>query len=828
MNQFKPIFLNQEEIKYPRVADSQKCIRVSGKHNDLEEVGKDDYHHTFFEMLGNWSFGDYYKLDTIKMAWELLTQIWKLPKERLWVTVYENDDEAAELWLKFTDVQPDRILRFGEKYNFWEMGDTGPCGPCSEIHYYKGDNPKSQNPSLINSGDSDYIEIWNLVFIQYDRDKSGELNLLPKKHVDTGAGLERIVAILQGHKSNYATDLFMPIIQRVSELTNAVYQEQTGVAHRVIADHIRMLVFAIADGGMPSNEGRGYVIRRILRRAARFGRILNMHEPFIYLLVDDVIKCLGDVYPELIERREHIQRVIRAEEELFGKTLDRGLNVFAKLTSRLKGKHSVISGSDAFKLYDTYGFPLDLTQLLAEEQGFTVDIRGFNHQMEIQRERARENLLFKINYDDLKNSWIQVTEGEDSVFIGYKQYVCVAQIRRYLIDGEQVHVILDQTPFYAESGGQVGDQGFIYGKDFKIEIINTIKLNVSIVHIGRFIEGQFSENPEVQVEIDLDRRRKIQANHTATHLLHAALRSVLGGHVHQAGSLVAPEHLRFDLTHYAKIELTELQAIENLVNAKIRANIPLDINLQSYDEARRAGAMALFGEKYGDEVRVIAIEDYSKELCGGTHVDRTGDLGFFRIIAESSVAAGIRRIEAVTGEAAVFISQSDDQVLSELEKILSTTRLEISLKVTQLLDQVSVLEKAYEREKHVAIEFIIKQELERAPQIAELPYFLRTFEAKSLDELKLIADLVLENLKNGLTVLVTVTENRPQLVVAVSDHAIQKYGFNATEMVKPLGKLLGGGGGGRAHMATAGGRFPEKIPEMFNLVQELIRKKIEK
>ncbi|HPX99882.1 MAG TPA: alanine--tRNA ligase, partial [Candidatus Marinimicrobia bacterium] len=608
MNQFKGIFLGQEKIESPRVANSQKCIRVSGKHNDLEEVGKDTYHHTFFEMLGNWSFGDYYKAEAVQMAWELLTEVWKLPTERLWVTIYQDDEEALQAWQRIVGLDQSRILRFGEKDNFWEMGETGPCGPCSEIHYYTGPHPENQQAEMINSGNPEYIELWNLVFIQFDRDKSGELKPLPLKHVDTGAGLERMVAVLQGKKSNYDTDLFKPIIDRIVSLTGKEYHTENGVPHRVIADHIRMLTFAIADGGLPSNDGRGYVIRRILRRAARFGRMLEMHKPFIYQLVDSVIEVLGATYPEIAERRNHIQAVIKAEEKSFGLTLDRGLEVFAKLKENLQRNNiTIIPGEEVFKLYDTYGFPMDLTRLLAEEAGLSIDEKGFENLMNRQKERARASVVFQAD-DFLENEdWQTLTTGDDSEFVGYENLETQSVIRKYLIEGQKVHLILDRTPFYAEAGGEVGDVGIIEGNNFRIRIDNTRKIGSSIIHSGHFEKGNSIDNPMVKASVDNVANLQIRANHTATHLLQAALRQVLGEHVHQSGSLVTPEKLRFDFTHFTKMSESEIEAVEDWVNARIRENLPVNAEVKDYQSARESGAMALFGEKYGDVVRVINV-----------------------------------------------------------------------------------------------------------------------------------------------------------------------------------------------------------------------------
>ncbi|MBL7135719.1 MAG: alanine--tRNA ligase, partial [Candidatus Marinimicrobia bacterium] len=793
MNQFKGIFLGEENPKYPRIANSQKCIRVSGKHNDLEEVGKDTYHHTFFEMLGNWSFGDYYKEKAIELAWELLTEVWKFQKERLWVSIYKKDDESAKIWKEVTDIPSKRILRFGEKHNFWEMGNTGPCGPCSEIHYYIGNSPEKQDARNINIGDPEYIELWNLVFIQYDRDEKGVLHNLPSKHVDTGAGFERIVAALQEKKSNYDTDLFAPLIKRISEITGIDYTQEKGIPHRVIADHIRMLSFSIADGGMPSNEGRGYVIRRVLRRAARFSRMLNMHKPFMFQLVEPVTEIFGDIYPEILERKIHIQRVIKTEEESFSGILDRGLELFSTITEELKAKKkNVIPGPDVFKLYDTYGFPFDLTALLAEEKRFSIDENGFFNEMEKQRERARARVSFQVNKKCSIDKWIVITEGKDSEFVGCESESSNAIILRYLIDGDEIQIVLDRTPFYAESGGQVGDTGIITGKDFTINVENTFKSNDFIIHLGKLENGKISDNPEVFAKIDKEHRQKIRLNHTATHLLHSALRKVLGDHVHQSGSLVSPDRLRFDLTHYLKISPEELKEVEDIVNQKIRENIKVDIQNRDYEEAKKSGAMALFGEKYSDIVRVITIGEYSQELCGGTHVNRTGDIGYFKIISESSVAAGIRRIEAITGEAAIEEARRSENIISSLERITNISKDKLEKKIERLLKDIKTLEKELEKQNKIALEFQLKERIDNSPSVGELKIFTQQVDSKNIDEFKRMGDIVRSNLKEGVGVLATVIENEPLIVVVVADSTIKKYRIKAGDLVKTLGKILGG------------------------------------
>ena len=567
MNQFKPIFLGSNKADYHRAVNTQKCIRVSGKHNDLEEVGVDVFHHTFFEMLGNWSFGDYYKKEAIKWSWELFTELWGLDKSRLWVTVYKDDDEAHDIWLQETDIKKDRVLRFGEKDNFWEMGDTGPCGPCSEIHYYVGEEIEDQDPNGVNNTD-EYWELWNLVFIQYDRQGDGELIDLPEKHIDTGAGLERIVTVLQDKKSNYETDLFQPIIKGIETITGSKYLNDK-VPHHVISDHIRMLSFAIADGAMPSNEGRGYVLRRILRRASRFGRMLGTKEPFLFKLVDYLIDVMGESFPELVEKKIHIEKVIESEESSFNSTLERGLSHFEKYISKHKG--NAIPGKEAFKLYDTYGFPLDLTQLMAREKGLEVDEIGFHDNMKKQRDRAKASGNFKQVSSDL--SWVLISDSKDSIFLGYEQIESQSQICKYATTDDYTVLVLDKTPFYAESGGQIGDTGVIKIGDDTLTVMDCQKNGDEIHHIcsGSFNNEKLLE--PVLCIIDLNRRQRIRKNHTATHLLHAALKKTLGDHIQQAGSLVHPDYLRFDLTHSEKISNDEVSIRENLVNDEFQKNV---------------------------------------------------------------------------------------------------------------------------------------------------------------------------------------------------------------------------------------------------------------
>ena len=819
MNQFKPIFLDQKTADHPRVVNSQKCIRVSGKHNDLEEVGVDTFHHTFFEMLGNWSFGDYYKAEAIEWAWELFTKVWGLDKHRLWATVYHEDDEAFKLWPKVTDIDPARVLKFGKKDNFWEMGEAGPCGPCSEIHYFIGDDPSKQSADGVNISD-EYWELWNLVFIQNNRLADGILENLPAKHVDTGAGFERIVSVMQRKNNNYTTDLFMPIIEKTEALTGMSYAENP-VPFQVIADHIRMLTFSVADGGMPGNEGRGYVLRRILRRAARFGRTLNQHNPFIYDLVGTVGNVMGDFFPEVVEKRSHIEKVISAEESAFGDTLDRGLNHFDKVLSNLSGK--TISGEEAFKLYDTFGFPLDLTQLMAREKGLSVDEAGFNEAMSNQKQRAKAAGKFAAESSDLE--WVNISEGEDSNFKGYETTSASAQIRRYVVQGDKTFVVLDQTPFYAESGGQIGDKGTIKGEGINLTVTDVKKDEDVFIH---YCEGTIGNDVggSVTCEVNNDRRQNIRKNHTATHLMHKALKITLGDHVQQAGSLVNPDYLRFDLTHFEKITPEEIRKIENIVNEEVLKNKEIGISNKSFDEAKKEGAMAMFGEKYGDKVRVITVGDFSKELCGGTHVDRTGDIGFFKIIEESSLAAGVRRIVGVTGPKVVEYVQGQSKVLASVASQLNCSLDQLDERVGQLLSQKKSLEKELKQRKKTGSAFNVKSLVDGGQSLRGHTVVVQMTEAGSMDELKDLGDALLNGLKSGVGVLGAEGE-KPMLVVVVSSNLVEG-GMKAGDLAKQIGSVMGGGGGGKPHMATAGGKNSKGLKSAIDASFEIIKNTIEK
>ncbi|MEB2355341.1 MAG: alanine--tRNA ligase [Ignavibacteriales bacterium] len=816
MNQFKDVFLGLGTRDYKRAVDTQKCIRVSGKHNDLEEVGHDTFHHTFFEMLGNWSFGDYYKKEAIKWAWELLTEVWKLPKERLWATVYKNDDEAFEFWKSETDINPKNILRFGEKDNFWEMGETGPCGPCSEIHINVGDDYK--NPDLVNAGSPECIEIWNLVFIQYNRDENGKLNELPAKHVDTGMGFERVCAVLQNKKSNYDTDVFTSIIEKVSKLSKIKYdKEENKIPMRVIADHIRALTFAIADGAVPGNDGRGYVLRRILRRAARYGRKINLNEPFLYKLVDIITDTMGDVFPEVIEKKEYVKKVIKAEEESFNSTLDRGIELFDEVVKRLiKQNLKVIPGDEVFKLYDTYGFPADLTNVMAREINFAIDEEGFNKLMNEQKERGREASKDKfaavnVNLNDL--SGFDLVSSDPTVFTGYDELQSKAVVVGVKNNGDNTLVILDRSPFYVESGGQVDDLGKIIIGSQSYNVIDVTKINDQIIHVLSSADNQLLKpGAEVIAEVDENRRWDIMRNHSVTHFLHKALREVLGTHVQQAGSYVGPDRLRFDFTHFAKLTNEEIQKIESIVNEQTRKNYPLKHHRNTpFDEAKKMGALMFFGDKYGDKVNVVQFGDFTLEFCGGTHVHNSSEIGLFKILSESSIASGVRRIEAVTGAGVEKFIQSQQEQLKLSEQ-----------KIEELIDSKKKLE------KEIA-ELKMKDKLEQLDHIFSLSseeksvkIFKGKVQADSMDELKSFGDEMRNKIKSGIGVLIAQIEDKVGIVCVVSDDLIKDKNLSAGKIVGELAKLVGGGGGGRPHLATAGGKDVSQIVPALSKVGKIV------
>ncbi len=830
MNQFKDYFLGHKKAESKRIADTQKCLRVSGKHNDLEEVGLDTYHHTMFEMLGNWSFGDYFKDEAIAWAWELLTEEYGLDPQRLYATYFggdeqdglEPDHEALEFWKAL--LPEDRILPFGKADNFWEMGDTGPCGPCSEIHYdlrAPEERKEVSAGTLVNQDHPQVIEIWNLVFIQFNRLASGSLESLPENHVDTGMGFERLVRAIQEKSSNYDTDLFQPIIEEISSMAGTPYgkDEAVDVAMRVIADHLRALVFAIADGEIPSNNKAGYVIRRILRRAVRYGyTFLMMNDPFIYQLVPTLVTKMGDTFPEIEQQKEFIGKVIQEEESAFLRTLSNGLNRFNKYLETL-GKEEPVSGSFAFELYDTYGFPLDLTQLMAREQNRQVDTEEFAKEMKAQKDRSR-NAQSKEAGD-----WIQVRDGEESVFLGYEQTYAPTKITKYrqvtTKDKSHYQLILDQTPFYAESGGQVGDSGYLLGEKNKIKVWDTKRENNLIIHMADNLPDPVDAT--LQAEVDQLRRQAIEYNHSATHLLHAALRQVLGSHVQQRGSLVSPKILRFDFSHFSKVTGEQIQEIEQLVNSKIRENIPREVHDQvPLEEAKSMGAMALFGEKYGDKVRVISFDPgFSIELCGGTHVAATGHIGLFKIVSESSVASGIRRIEALTGEGAeVFVSDKITTLegISDLLKHPKDTRKAVE----NLLKERGEFQKQLEKLQHQQTQDVKARLLQEIKPIGEINSLVTSISLPNSDALKGLSFELRNQVENLLAVLAADIQGKPQIAVVIADNLVKERKWDAGALVRELAALIKGGGGGQAFYATAGGKDLSGLPHVVNKGQEIL------
>ena len=838
MAQFKDVFLGTGIRDYSRAVNSQKCIRASGKHNDLEDVGYDNYHHTFFEMLGNWSFGDYFKKEAIEWAWELMTEQWGLPKEKMWATVFaggdgvEADEDAENLWKTCTDIASEQVLRFDKNDNFWEMGEVGPCGPCSELHIDLGQGTcplSDKHECAVNlEGCWRFVELWNLVFMQYQRFADGHLEELSAQHVDTGMGLERICRVLQEVDSNYSTDLFVPIMDKISEVTGqADSGEDAGVAFRVIADHLRSLSFAVADGALPSNEGRGYVLRRMLRRATRFGRVLNMHEPFIYKLVPTLAEVMGDAFPEINKQQKHVQNVIQAEETSFGSTLDRGLEIFQKMISSSETKSSkIISGEDAFKLYDTYGFPVDLTRLMSNEHGFEVDEKGFEKLMKEQQERAREAGKFKT----IPDKWSEISEGPDSKFVGYDTFITESKLRRFSQnESGQWQFILDTTPFYAESGGQVGDHGILQQNDNTWNVVDVQKMGDSIIHIceaeNKNLKNIVPDNSTITASVDEKSRLSTTNNHTAAHLMHEALRQVLGEHVTQAGSLVNQEMLRFDFTHFEKVSDTQLEEIENIVNLVIRQNINTDIYETPYDEAISSGIIALFGEKYGDVVRVVKISDFSEELCGGCHVKATGQIGQFRIVSEEGIAAGIRRVVAVTGKQAELMAQEQGRVARALRQLLNVPEAQIPEMAEKLAEEKRQLEKEVQSLRSKAALEGISELVAQAEEVEGVSVLAREIEADSADTLRNIGHSVREQISSGIAWLATTMDEKSTLLCVVSDDLIQR-GIKAGDMVNEVAKLADGRGGGKPNMAQAGIKAPEKLPSALAAATEIVREKL--
>ena len=836
MNQFKDVFLDKGTRPYVRAADTQKCIRASGKHNDLEDVGRDTYHHTFFEMLGNWSFGDYYKVEAITWAWELLTEVWKLPKGRLYATVYHDDDESFQIWQNDTDIDPEHIIRFGEKDNFWEMGETGPCGPCSEIHIDLTEDGSGGN--LVNVGDYRVIELWNLVFIQYNRQIDGRLEPLPKKHVDTGMGFERVVAVLQGKGSNYDSDVFKPLFDRITEITGVSYgasmDNPLDIAMRVIADHARTLTFALSDGAMPSNEGRGYVLRRILRRALRYSKNLGYNEPIIHQMVSTLADAMGDVFPELQQQQDTVKKIIKAEEESFIVTLDRGIEIFNDVIEKVRSaKGDTINGEDAFKLYDTYGFPFDLTRLMASDVGFHVDGEGFEHCMQLQKTRARSDRREKQQVQDDGTTWLWFSDVHRTLFAGYDQLEMPVMITGIKHASGKLLLVLDQTPFYPESGGQVGDKGWIESGSYRFQVSDTIKDGDAIVHIissayDKILDTDINpddlsiDRDQLSAEASVDRcvRLDTERNHTATHLLHGALRRILGSHVQQKGSFVNAERLRFDFSHFAKLSDEEIGAVEAEVNDHIRqseqvlkhADIP-------YDEAIAKGALAFFGDKYAELVRVIEVPGISVELCGGTHIDNIGRIGLIKIISESSVASGVRRIEAVTGKAAETLLWKEYHELQQVRHLLKVKGDEpVSGKIVELMEIRKELEKELHDFKTKKLLDNVDYYLEEAEEINKTSIVVRTIEEVNPEELRLIGQALRETLhkqeKSGVGLLSTVFAGKPYLVSYANNSPgmmSTTCSFDASLLISEPAQIIKGGGGGKPEFATAGGKDPAGV-----------------
>lgn len=827
MNQFKDFFLGTKDSDNKRVADTQKCLRVSGKHNDLEDVGKDTYHHTMFEMLGNWSFGDYFKKEAIEWAWELLTAVYQLPKDRLYATVFEGDkadglkldEEATIYWKNF--LPEDRILPASKKDNFWEMGDTGPCGPCSEIHIdLRSDDEVAKQPGveLVNKDHPEVVEIWNLVFIQFNRLADGSLQNLPAKHVDTGMGFERLTMAIQGKKSNYDTDVFTPLIEKIEQLSGVSYgiSQKTDIAIRVVVDHVRAVTFAIADGQLPSNNKAGYVIRRILRRAIRYGySFLNLKEPFLFQLVDVLNRQMGEFFPELGQQSKFVSKAIQEEEIAFLRTLDKGLS---KL-DQIKGQKE-ISGKDAFELYDTFGFPPDLTNLIAAEYGMKVDVEGFEKHMAVQKDRSRSASELKAG------DWVVLKEGAGE-FVGYDQLDCKSFILRYreVVDKKKkmIQLVLDKTPFYAESGGQIGDSGLLVNEKETICIFDTKKENDLIVHIT----DKLPKHPEheFQAKVNEEKRRLTADNHSATHLLHAALRLVLGNHVEQRGSLVTDEILRFDFSHFSKMTYEELLKVEELVNQRIRQNIRLDEKRNiPINEAKSMGATALFGEKYGDFVRVITFDpSYSVELCGGTHVQQTGEIGFFKIISESSISAGVRRIEAVTAAKAEQLVQSQWDNFQDLNDLLKTPK-DLKKAVENLIQERNHLQKEIEK-LQLSQAGQVKNQLKTKIQTSNgYSILIARADFPSADMVKKIA-FELKNEVNGLLLgLASLVNEKPLLTVMIDEDVVKKTGLNAGNIVRSAAKNIKGGGGGQPFYATAGGKDAVGLDAALHEIEAIFSK----
>ncbi len=827
---FKDVFLGTEQRSYTRATSSQRCVRAGGKHNDLENVGYTARHHTFFEMLGNFSFGDYFKAEAIQYAWEFLTEVLQLPKDKLLVTVYKDDDEAFNFWAEKIGVPVEKIIRIGDKSpdkkyesdNFWSMGDTGPCGPCSEIFYDHGEDIFGGPPGSPDEDGDRFIEIWNIVFMQYNRQANGDMDLLPKPSVDTGMGLERIAAILQGVHSNYEIDIFQNLISDIANLLDCKDLEHKSL--RVIADHIRSCSFLIIDGVIPSNEGRGYVLRRIIRRAVRHGNKLEAKTEFFYKIVASLAKQMGDAYPELIEQQATIEKLLRIEEEQFGRTLDRGIALLDNMLAEMEG--DVISGEDVFKLYDTYGFPADLTADIARERDLTIDQDGFDQAMTRQRERAQQASQFGTDYNQ------QLKSEKVSEFVGYTQHALASTVVELFANGESVQrlktgdkgvVVLDQTPFYAESGGQVGDTGVLRTSSGIFEVKDTVKLGNAFAHHG-VAQSDISLNDKVEAEIDLESRQNIIKNHTATHLLHAALRKVLGDHVTQKGSLCDAEKLRFDFSHFEAVTAEELHTVERMVNEEIRANHKRNTELMNIEQAKEKGAMALFGEKYDEEVRVVTLGGFSTELCGGVHINQTGDIGLFKIGSESGIAAGVRRIEAYTGDGALGFIDEQAGSLTQIASLVKSDVNSAAGKVEQLIGKSKLLEKEIAQLKQKLAALAGSDLVSQAIEINGIKVLIANLENAEAKSLRGMVDDLKNKMGSAIIFLATANDDKVSLIAGVTKDLTSSV--KAGELVNVVAQQVGGKGGGRPDMAQAGGSQPENLVAALQTVKPWLEEKL--
>jgi alanyl-tRNA synthetase len=833
MNQFKNTFLGLEKRNYSRAASVQKCMRVSGKHNDLEQVGKTNKHHTFFEMLGNFSFGDYFKKEAIAFAWELITEGFRMAEKKLYVTVYEEDDEAFRIWNESIGISESRIFRFGKKDNYWAMGETGPCGPCSEIHYDLDENMEAGEPyELIGGGSDRFLELWNLVFMQYEQSEKGELLALPSPSIDTGMGLERVATVLQGKRNNYDTDLFLPLIEILCDIVHREYpsKDRSDTSIRVIADHIRAVTFLIGDGIMPSNDGRGYVLRRLIRRAYRQGNFLGVEEPFLYKLVGGVVDVMKESYPELLPSANYIAKVCLSEEKRFAMTLTSGLRTFNQFIEEAQSlSRNVLSGDKVFKLYDTFGFPVDLSRELAEEKGLTVDEKGFHEELEKQRKRARS--AWKGEALQKEKKVYNKIKDLSSEYVGYEvdrtdaKVIAIVKdgaICERLDEGETGEIFLDVTPFYAEAGGQIGDSGILKNPHFSGIVENTYFPIPEIrAHKLKVISGHIRVHDTIEASIDLPLRNALSKNHTSTHLLHASLRTILGDHVKQAGSLVSPDRLRFDFTHFSPVSPSELKQIEALVNEKIRENIPVQTKITTMEKGIEEGAVAIFEEKYGETVRMVTVGDFSKELCGGVHVHSTGEIGLFLIVSETSIAAGMRRIEALSGESALLYVQEEKTILQDILRTMNAPKKELVDQIRKLKDSVKESEKENKALRQKMANILYQKDTQKVQKIQNIPVLTQKVEGLSVNELRELADSLKQKLGSGIVVLGTSDGKKAFIVVSVTKDLTDR--IKANDLVKKLAPMVGGGGGGREDFAQAGGTKPEQVGVVLKNISSIIR-----